>query len=120
MQVKGGTNAKGKVDVTTSINIKPTDIKLETSGKILLKLPGLKLRIPDIRLKLWFFPLIKLGGFIINTELSPIEVNLDSTIINTNIAATGVEVKASNELDVDATVSVGAEGALTAGPLSSS
>ncbi len=118
MQIKGGTNAKGKVDVTTSVNIKPTDIKLDTAGKIIVKLPGLKLRIPDIRLKLWFLPLIKLGGFSINTELSPIEVNLDSTVVNTSIAATGVEIKASNALDLDAQVNVGAVGAVEAGPIS--
>lgn len=117
MQVKGGTNAKGKVDVTTSVNLKPTEVKLQTGGKILLKLPGLKLRIPDICIKLWFFPGIKLGGFNINTELSPIEVNLDGMEVNTNIAATGVEIKANNQLDIDADVTVGGEGALSAGPL---
>ena len=118
MQVKGGTNAKGKVEVSTTVNLKPTEIKLQTGGKILLKLPGLNLRIPSISIKLWFFPVFKLGGFNINTELSPIEVNLDSMVVNTTIAATGVEINAKNELDVDATVSVGAEGALSAGPIS--
>jgi len=117
MLIKGGTNAKGKVDVTTSINLKPTEVKLDTAGKIIVKLPGLKLRIPDIRIKLWFLPLIKLGGFSINTELSPIEINLDSMAVTTSVAATGVEVKASNALDLDATVNVGAEGAVSAGPM---
>lgn len=118
MQIKGGTNAKGKIEVATSVDIKPTEVKLDTAGKIIVKLPGLKLRVPDIRLKLWFLPLIKLGGFSINTELSPIEINLDSTVVNTSIAATGVEVKAVNAIDLDATVNVGADGAVEAGPIS--
>ena len=118
MQIKGGTNAKGKINVTTSIDVKPTDVKLDTAGKIVIKLPQLNLRVPDIRLKLWFFPLIKLGGFNISTELSPIEVNLDSTVINTSIAATGVEIKGTNEIDIDANLTIGAEGAVQAGPIS--
>ena len=117
MQLKGGTKAKGKVDVSTSVNIKPTDVKLSTGGKVTLKLPGFRLRIPDIRLKLWFFPFIRLGGFNIQTELSPIEINLDDMVVNTNIAASGVDVKATNELDLTADVSVGADGSLSAGPM---
>ncbi len=117
MQVKGGTNAKGKINVSTSVDLKPTEVKLETAGKVVVKLPQLKFRVPDIRFKLWFFPIIKLGGFSINTELSPIEVNLNDTSINTSVAATGVEVKASNEIDIDANVNVGADGAIQAGPM---
>lgn len=117
MQLKGGTNAKGKVEVATVVNLKPTEVKLQTGGKILLKLPGLKLRFPDICFKFWIFPLIKIGGFNIDTDLSPIEVNLDSMVVDTTVAATGVEVKATNELDVNADLSVGAEGSLNAGPI---
>lgn len=118
MQVKGGTDVNGKVNLTTTVYVKPTDVKLDTAGKVIVKLPQLKLHIPDIRLKLWFLPLIRLGGFDINTELSPIEINLDSTVINTSIAATGMEVKGSNELAVHADLNVGAEGTVQAGPIS--
>jgi hypothetical protein len=92
MQLKATTDAKATVDLKNTVEIQPANFKLGPMGKVFLSLPQLKIRIPDIKIKVWFFPFLRIGGLNIETEAGQLEVNLGETVINGRIDATSVQV----------------------------
>lgn len=92
MQLKATTDAKATVDLKNTVEVQPTNFKLGPMGKVTLSLPQLRIRIPDIRLRIWFLPFLRIGSINIETEVSQLEVNLNETVINGRVDATSVQV----------------------------
>ncbi|MGR3310613.1 MAG: hypothetical protein ACUZ77_07540, partial [Candidatus Brocadiales bacterium] len=64
--------------VNVGLALKDMDINVQPEGHVNIKIQPFKIRIPDVRIKFWFFPSIKLKGFDVMTEESSVQVQWDS------------------------------------------
>lgn len=62
MQLKATTDAKATVDLKNTVEVQPTNLKLGPMGKVTMTLPEMKIRVPDVKVRLWFLPFIRVGG----------------------------------------------------------
>lgn len=116
MPVRGQTGTTTSLDLKTSVELGPTELSLSPSGKIVINLPGLKIRLSEMSIIFLFLPLLRISGLEITTEPAKLEVNLSGTSVQARLEkVTHVEVITSGEIQASATL----EGstAVTTGPL---
>ena len=65
--------------------VKAMDIDLKPGGTLTVTIPQIKVRIPDIKLKLWFIPIMWLKGIEIITEPSDVKLNLDAISVRAEL-----------------------------------
>ncbi len=105
MSVKGQTGTVASINLKASVELRPTELSLSPRGKIVVALPGLKIRLSEIGIGLLFLPLLRLGGFEITTESAKLEVNFTDTVIQTRLERAGqLQVVASGEIKANATL----------------
>lgn len=92
MQLKATTDTKATIGLKNTIEVQPTNFKLGPMGKVTLSLPQMKIRIPDVKLRFWFLPFLRIGGLNIETEAGQMEINLNETVINGRVDTTSVQV----------------------------
>ncbi|MEE9584663.1 MAG: hypothetical protein V3W51_04200, partial [Candidatus Brocadiales bacterium] len=86
-------------------------------GKVTLTLPAMKVKLPDVNMKLWFMPFIRVSGMEITTEPANLEVDLSETVIEARVERpTKVEVLTNGEIKVHAKLE--GSGSLQGGPMS--
>jgi hypothetical protein len=61
------------------------DIDLKPGGTLTITIPQIKVRIPDIKLKLWFIPIMWLKGIEIITEQTTMQLNLDAISVRAEL-----------------------------------
>lgn len=116
MPVKGQTGTSTSLNLTTSVEVRPTELSVSPGGKIVIALPSLKIKLPEIKIRFLFLPLLWLSGFEITTEPAKLEINLSGTTIQTRLEkVTQVQVVASGE--IKANVAMEGTAAITTGPL---
>ncbi|HHT9119565.1 MAG TPA: hypothetical protein ACFYD3_03330 [Candidatus Hypogeohydataceae bacterium YC41] len=116
MPVKGSTDATTTLNLKTAVNVQPTELKLHPNGKITIGLPGLRVKLPDIRMKVLGIPFIRIFGVEVNTEPMRLEVNLSETVMMGRIEKpTFVELLTSGEVKASANLEGG--GTFTGGPI---
>ena len=71
--------------VNLSHAVKAMDIDLKPGGNLIITIPQIKLRIPDIKFKFWLFPIIWLKGFEVQTEQTTVQFNLDTAKVHAEI-----------------------------------
>ncbi len=102
MQLKATTDAKATVDLKNTVELQPTNFKLGPMGKVTLSIPQLRIRVPDVKLRLWFMPFLRIGGLNIETEAGQLEVNLDETVINGRVDTTSVQISGDVNTRIEA------------------
>ncbi|HHT9119566.1 MAG TPA: hypothetical protein ACFYD3_03335 [Candidatus Hypogeohydataceae bacterium YC41] len=116
MPVVGQTDTRASLELKTSVELKPLELSLIPSGKIVISLPGLKIRLPEIKIKLLFLPFLSISGLEITTEPAKLEINLSDITIQTKIEKiTQLQVITSGEIKANAALE--GAGAMTTGPL---
>jgi len=116
MPVKGFTDATTTLNLKSAVNVQPTELKLQPNGKITIGLPGLRVKLPNIKMKLWFMPFVSVSGIEICTEPAKLEVNLSDTVMVGKIEKpTFVELLTSG--DVRARADMEGGGTFTGGPI---
>lgn len=75
MAVQGEAQSAGQVNI--GLTLKDIDIHVQPGGNIEIKVRPFKIRIPDVKIKFWFFPSLKLKGFDVMTEQSAVQLNFD-------------------------------------------
>lgn len=65
--------------------MKAMDIDLKPGGNLTITIPQIRVRIPDIKLKFWFFPVLWLKGFDVLTEQTSVQFNLDTSKVHAEI-----------------------------------
>lgn len=116
MALKGTTSTSSSLNVKTALDIQPAELKLSPAGKVTLRISGLKVGIPDVKLKLWFFPLMQISSIELSTDPMHLEVDLDQTSLNGKIERpTRLELQSDGELNVKADIE--GTGVLKGGPL---
>ncbi len=117
MPLKGETDATTALDIKSSIDVQPTELKINPAGKISLTLPAIKIKLPDVKMKLWFMPFISVSGMEITTEPAVLEVDLADTVVEARIERpTRVEVLTNGEVRAHAKLE--GSGTLQGGPMS--
>ncbi|HHT9154600.1 MAG TPA: hypothetical protein ACFYD5_02175 [Candidatus Tripitaka sp. YC43] len=105
MSAKGQTGTVASINLKTSVELRPTEFSLSPRGKIVVSLPGLKIRLSEISIGLLFLPLLRLGGFEITTEPAEMEVDLSDTTIQTRLERAGqLQVITTGEIRANATL----------------
>lgn len=116
MPVKGSTDAVTALNLKNTVNVQPTELKLQPNGKVTIGLPALRVRLPDIKMKLWFLPFVSVGGVEISTEPAKLEINLSETVMVGKIEKpTFIEMFTSGEVKARADLEGG--GTFTGGPI---
>ncbi len=117
MPLKGETEATTTLDVKSSIDVQPTELKVNPAGKVSLTLPAIKVKLPDVKMKLWFMPFIRVSGMEITTEPAVLEVDLADTVVEARIERpTRVEILTNGEVRAHAKLE--GSGTLQGGPMS--
>ena len=117
MPLRGETDATTLLDVKSAIDIQPTELKINPGGKVSISLPGIKIKLPDIKMKLWFLPFIRLSGMEVTTEPASIGVDLSETVMEVGVErSTRVEILTNGE--VKARAKLEGSGSLQGGPMS--
>lgn len=117
MPVKGSTDVVTTLNLKSAVNVQPTELKLQPNGKVTIGLPALRIRLPDIKMKLWFLPFVSIGGVEISTEPVKLEINLSEMVMVGKIEKpTFVEMLTSG--DVKARADLEGGGTFTGGPIS--
>lgn len=83
MAISGDAYSAGYMNFNHAV--KATDIDLKPGGNLTITVPQIKVRIPDIRLKFWFFPALWLKGFEVLTEQTTVQFNLDTAKVRAEI-----------------------------------
>jgi hypothetical protein len=116
MPVKGSTDAATTLNLKSAVNVQPTELKINPNGKVTIGLPGLRIKLPDIKMKLWFMPFLRISGIEVNTEPARLEVNLSETVMVGKIEKpTFVELLTTGEVKARAELEGG--GTFTGGPI---
>ncbi len=117
MPLKGETDATTSLDVKSAIDLQPTELKVNPAGKVTLTLPAMKIKLPDVKMKLWFMPFIRVSGMEVTTEPANLEVDLADTVMQAKIErSTKVEVLTNGEIRAKAKLE--GSGSLQGGPMS--
>ncbi|MFQ5861637.1 MAG: hypothetical protein ACE5IC_00840 [Candidatus Brocadiales bacterium] len=117
MPLRGETDATTSLDVKSAIDLQPTELKINPAGKVTLTLPGMKIRLPDVKVKLWFMPLIRVSGMEVTTEPANLEVDLSDTTMEARVErATKIEILTNGEVKAHAKLE--GSGSLQGGPMS--
>ncbi|MCB7128292.1 MAG: hypothetical protein J3T61_01990 [Candidatus Brocadiales bacterium] len=117
MPLKGETDATTTLDVKSSIEVQPTELKVNPAGKVTITLPAVKVKLPEIRMKLWFLPFIRLSGMEVTTEPASLQVDLADTVMQASIEQpTKVDILTNGE--VRARVKLEGSGSMQGGPMS--
>ncbi len=117
MPLRGETDATTSLNVKSAIDLQPTELKINPAGKVTLRLPSVKVRLPDITTKLWFLPMIRISGMEITTEPASIEVDLSETAMEVRVEhATRVEILTNGEIKARAKLE--GSGSFQGGPMS--
>ena len=105
MSAKGQTGTVASINLKTSVELRPTEFSLSPRGKIVVSLPGLKIRLSEISIGLLILPLLRLGGFEITTESAEMEVDFTDTVIQTRLERAGqLQVITSGEIKANTTL----------------
>lgn len=116
MPLKGSTDAATTLNLKSAINVQPTELKVQPNGKITIGLPGLRIKLPDVRVKLWFMPLMRISGMEITTEPARLEIDLSNTeMLGKLERPTFVELLTNGEVKASAALEGG--GTFTGGPI---
>lgn len=117
MPLRGETDATTLLDVKSAIDIQPTELKINPGGKVSITLPGIKIKLPEVKMKLWFLPFIRLSGMEITTEPANIGVDLSETVMEVRVEReTRVEILTNGEVKAHAKLE--GSGSLQGGPMS--
>ncbi|MFN3467503.1 MAG: hypothetical protein ACK4WF_07360 [Candidatus Brocadiales bacterium] len=116
MPIRGQTGTMTSLDLKTSVEVRPAEFSLIPKGKIVINLPGLRIRLSQINITLLFLPILGIGSMEMSTEPAKLEVDLSDTTIQTRLEKVAqLQVTARGEIRASATL----EGntAVTTGPL---
>ncbi len=117
MPLKGDTQATTSLNVKSSIDVQPTELKINPSGKVTLSLPAMRIKMPDVKMKLWFMPFIRVSGMEITTAPANLEVDLSDTVMAAQIDnPTKIDILTDGEVKVAAKLE--GSGSLQGGPIS--
>ncbi|MFQ5957052.1 MAG: hypothetical protein ACE5KK_04705 [Candidatus Brocadiales bacterium] len=117
MPLRGETEATTSLDVKSAIDLQPTELKINPAGKVSLTLPAMKIKLPDVKMKLWFMPFIRVSGMEITTEPANLEVDLADTVMQAKVERpTKVEILTNGEVKAHAKLE--GSGSLQGGPMS--
>lgn len=117
MPLRGETEATTTLDVRSAIDVQPTELKINPAGKVTLSLPAMKIKLPDVKMKLWFMPFIRVSGMEVTTEPASLEVDLADTVMAAQIERpTKVEILTNGQ--VKARAKIEGSGSLQGGPMS--
>lgn len=117
MPIKGYTDAVTTLNIKSAVNVQPTELKLHPSGKVTIGLPALRVKLSDVKMKLWFLPFVSVSGVEISTEPAKLEINLSETVMVGKIEKPAfVEMLTSG--DVKARADLEGGGTFTGGPIS--
>ena len=83
MAVPGESYSAGFMNLSHAV--KAMDIDLKSGGSLTITVPQIKVRIPDIRLKFWFFPVFWVKGIEVLTEQTTVQLNLDTATMRAEI-----------------------------------
>ena len=83
MAVPGEVYSAGFINLSHAV--KAMDIDLKPGGNLTITVPQIKIRIPDIKLKFWLFPVLWLKGFEVLTEQTTVQFNLDTAKVHAEI-----------------------------------
>ena len=99
MPLRGETDATTQLNIRTGVDLQPTELKINPGGKITVNLPGLKVRLPAIKMKLWFLPIVNMSGLEVSTEPISLEVDLSDAVVQGKIErTTHVDLLTSGEV----------------------
>ncbi len=116
MPVRGSTEAVTTLDLKNTVNVQPTELKIHPNGKITIGLPGLKVKLPPIKIKVWGIPFLSMPPVEVNTEPARLEVNLSETVMTGRIEKpTYVELTTNGEVKANANLEGG--GTFKGGPI---
>lgn len=105
MSIKGQAGTATSLDLQTSVELAPSEISIGLGGKIVITLPGLKVRFSEIKIGLLFLPLLHLGSMEITTEPTKLDVDLSGVTIQTKLEkVTQVQVVTRGEIKANATL----------------
>lgn len=117
MPVKGTTDAVTSLNLKSAVNVQPTELKLQPNGKVIIGLPALRIKLPEVKMKLWFMPFISISNIEVTTEPARLEINLaETTMIGKIEKPTFIEMLTSG--DVKARADLEGGGTFTSGPIS--
>ncbi len=117
MPLKGETDATTSLDIKSSIEVQPTDLKVNPTGKVAISLPSMKIKLPDIRVKLWFLPLIRVSSLEVTIEPADDQVDLTETIMQASIERPSkIDILTNGE--VRARAKLEGSGSMQGGPIS--
>ena len=117
MPLRGETEATTSLDVKSAIDIQPTELKINPAGKVTLSLPAMKIKLPDVKMKLWFMPFIRMSGMEVTTEPASLEIDLADTVMAAQIERpTRVEILTNGQVKTHAKIE--GSGSLQGGPMS--
>jgi hypothetical protein len=116
MPVKGSTDATTTLNLKSAVNVQPTEMKIQPNGKVTIGLPGLRVKLPDVKIRFLGIPLMRVGGMEINTEPARLEINLSETVMVQKIEKpTYIELLTNGEVKASANLEGG--GTFTGGPI---
>ena len=116
MPLKGETDVSTQLNVKTAVDLQPTELKINPAGKITVNLPGLKVHLPAIKVKLWFLPIVNMTGLEVSTEPMSMEVDLSDAVVQGKIErTTHVDLITSGE--VKARARLQGAGSFQGGPI---
>lgn len=116
MPISGQTGTTASLDLKTSVEVRPAEFSLIPKGKIVIGLPGMKIRLSQINITFLFLPLLGIGGLEMTTEPAKLEVDLSDTTIQTRLEKVAqLQVIARGEIRASAALEGNA--AVTTGPL---
>ncbi|MEE9199829.1 MAG: hypothetical protein V3V45_00115 [Candidatus Brocadiales bacterium] len=117
MPLKGETDATVSLDVKSSIEVQPTDLKVNPAGKVTISLPSIKIKLPDIRVKLWFLPLIRVSSLEATIEPADVRVDLTETVMQASIERPSkIDILTNGEVKTRAKLE--GSGSMQGGPIS--
>lgn len=83
MSAPGESYSAGFMNLSHAV--KAMDIDLKPGGTLTVTIPQIKVRIPDIKLKLWFLPILWLKGIEVMTEPATVQLNLETANVHAEI-----------------------------------
>lgn len=83
MAISRETHSAGYMNFNHAV--KAMDIDLKPGGNLTVTIPQVRVRIPDIRLKFWFFPSLWIKGIEVLTEQTTVQLNLETASMHAEI-----------------------------------